>query len=99
VQIGIAPETGGREIIGSGAPIPTSVTAGYDPHLAPNLYPPDETGIFYLNEVPLADTGARHVLRLPHQRADHGDGAAVQRCSRRPADLFPRHRRYESGPR
>ncbi|MFI5366828.1 MAG: metallophosphoesterase family protein [Candidatus Binatia bacterium] len=53
VQIGIAPEAGGQEIIESGTLIATTVTVGYNSPFAPSTYPPDETGIFYLNEVSL----------------------------------------------
>lgn len=64
VEIGIRPEVGGRETVEAGEAIPATVTVGYDP-LTPD-YPPDETGVFYLNQVAIEDLtpGTCYAYRL-----------------------------------
>jgi hypothetical protein len=66
VQISVVPEAGGQEIVKTGEATSTTVTTGYESPFAPTMYPPDETGVFYVNEVPIADLapGTCYVYRI-----------------------------------
>ena len=79
VQIGIAAEASGQEIVKVGDATPTTVTAGYDSPF-PERYPADETGIFYINEVPMADLtpGTCYAYRINAPAATTGRLCTMQ---------------------
>jgi hypothetical protein len=79
VQIAVTPEAGGEARTAPGQANAATVTAGWD-IMFPD-YPPDETGVFYLNEVELADLapGTCYTYEI-----DAPAAAAGRLCTTRP---------------